>query len=271
MAFESTGDTGGNSAPIGTELAGNSAPTPAVEPTPIELKDDSFIKAPGIDKPVKYGEHVKGLQSQFTKATQKAAQLERELAQEREARQRFEQERNRAPQESNGQPDVFSALRELPYLSGEQAVEVVQGITQEIRKRDQVLVAALTRMQQMEQRLGGLYETHTNSTWESKINKWVTDLGYGPEAAEVAKEIYLAYEGQDLDQEFPRIFGERMKQLEALFEARKRSQLEQSRRLPFVPGRGGNTGPTNPMNLKPSATSREVADALWGGWNGSDT
>lgn len=262
MAFETTDGDQGNNAPIGAEPTGVTS-SPAAEPTPIELKDDSFIRVPGIEKPVKYSEHVKGFQAQFTKASQRAAALERELASEREARQRFEQERQRSQAQPGGEPDVFGALRELPYLSGEQAVEVVQGITQEIKKRDQVLVAALTRMQQMEQRLGGLYETHTNSAWESKINRVLTDTGYGPEAADIAKEIYLAYEGNDLDQEFPRIFTERMKQLESLFESRKRSALERARQMPFVPGRGGQAGPSSPLQLKGNESSRQIADMLW--------
>lgn len=273
MDVNTPGAGEGNNAPLGTELSGGTTSNTPETPQPLELTDDSLIRVKGSDKPVKFGD-VRNFQAQFTKSSQRAAALERELAQEREARQRFEAERARQNTQQPQNQDVFASLRELPYLSGEQAVEVVQGITQEVRARDQVIGALVKKIQSMDQRLGGLYETHTNSAFDSKINKMVGDLGHDTSDAgllDLAKEVYLAYEGNDLDQEFPRIFGERLKQLETYFEARKRAALEKARRVPFVPGRGGNGGPSNPLQIKGNASPREIAELLWNNGEGTGT
>jgi hypothetical protein len=57
-----------------------------------------------------------------------------------------------------------------------------------------------------------------------------------------------------------------MKQMEAMFEARKRQAVEKARRMPFVPGRGGQTGPSAPLQLKGNESSRQIADMLWDGF-----
>src|SRR5690242_20616860 len=59
--------------------------TAVAEPTVYEVDDDTLIRPKGSDKPIKFSEHVKGFQANYTKAAQRAAQLERQL-QEREQR-----------------------------------------------------------------------------------------------------------------------------------------------------------------------------------------
>jgi hypothetical protein len=118
-------------------------------------------------------------------------------------------------------------------------------------------------MQQMEQRLGGLYETHTTSAFDAKIAKWLQDGGYPAEYGDLAKEVYLAYEGDDLDVEFPRIFAERVEQVERAFEARRQKKLSEARRGVFVPGKGGQAGPSKPIQFKGNESSKEIADALF--------
>lgn len=240
------------------------------EPKVLDLAEDALIRIKGSEKPVKFGDHVRGFQSQFTKASQKAAQLEKELQAERAQRQRYEQERQAAAQRSQGQPDVFEALRALPYLKGEDAVEIVQSIGEQIRQRDMVLLGALKQMQQLQKIVGGLHETSSGAAFEGKINRWLTDGGYPPEAAELAKEIYLAYEGDDLDEEFPQIFAERWGQLEKIMEARRLSKIREARPKPFIPGRGGDTKPSKPLEIDPRASAKEVAERLFPLFSGQD-
>jgi hypothetical protein len=257
----------------GNDLAGQSTDSQQ-EPQIYDLPDENaLVRVKGSDKPVKYSEIGRNFQAQWTKEAQRRAQLERELQTEREQRQRFEQERQRAGQNQN-QPDPLASLRERPYLTGEEAATVVQGIVEQVKERDKYIGALYKKLQEVEKRFGGMYESHTNSAFDSKINKWVSELGYDPQAegvSDIAKEIYLAYEGNDLDQEFPQIFANRMKQIESFFEARKKSQLEKARRQPFIPGRGGQAGPSSPIQLKPNASPREIADMLWNGGDGSGT
>lgn len=266
-------------APIGLEPSNNGdsapeqvqTPDPGQAPTPLELAEDTLIRLKGQEKPVKFGEHVKGFQSQFTRASQEAARLKRELEQERQTRQRYEQERQRQAGQQNGQPDVFDALAQLPYLSGKDAVEMVKQISSAVGQRDQVIIALAKKVQSMEQSLGGISENHSNQLFDAKISKWVQDGGYPPEAAELAKEVYLAYEGEDLDNEFPTIFANRWAQVEKMIEARKQAKIAAARKAPFVPGKGGQGTPSKPFEIKANASAREVADDLWPTWQGSGT
>jgi len=269
--LDEPGDTGGGGGGAADSGAGGN-PAPVADPTPIELSDDALIKVKGSDKPVKFGEHVRGFQSQFTKASQRAAQLERQLQEHQAKVKAYEQQlQQRQSQQGGQQEDVFAALRQLPYLSGEDAVEVVQSIGEQIRQRDQVLMGALRKIQQMEQLVGGLTQNYSTTSFDQKINRWLSEGGYPPEAANLAKEIYLAYEGDDLDDEFPRIFEQRWNEITKIIEARKAAAVQAARRPAFVPGKGGAAGPSKPLEMKPNATAKEIAEQLWGSWNETGT
>lgn len=261
-----------NEAPIGADPAQTAPPaasagstggqTPSAEPTTFDVSDDTLIRVKGSDKPVKFGEHVRGFQSQFTKASQKAAELQRQL----EARdQRIKEIEAAQQQAQRGQADqdVFAELRQLPYLSGSDAVEVVQSIGQQIHQRDMVLMAALKKIEGLERVVGGLNQNHSLGAFDNKIKSWLSDWGYPPEAENLAKEIYLAYEGDDLDQEFPQIFQSRWAEIEKIVEARRQAKINAARKQPFVPGRGGETRPSKPLEMKGDLSPRDVADQLW--------
>jgi hypothetical protein len=239
--------------------------TQATEPQPIELDENALIRVKGSEKPVKFGEHVRGFQSKWTQEAQKRAQLERTL-QEREARlQQMERERQAAERASQQgkQGDVFQALRELPYLDGETAVKVVQGIAQQIQQRDQVLMAALNQMKQMQAVVQRLNQTHVTSSFDAKIDRWLGENGWPADLRDLAKEVYLAYEGDDLDAEFPRIFNSRVEQMRKAFEAERQAKLRASKPAPFLPGRGGNAQPSKPLEFKGNESARDISEKLW--------
>lgn len=266
-------DTGASAAtstvqtPFGPATTSNpSTDSQAAEPTVYDLDENALIRVKGSDKPVKFGEYGRSFQAQFTKASQKAAQLERELAARQAKLDAYERERQEASRQvpNQNQPDVYDQLRQLPYLSGEDAAGVVQSIGEQFKQRDMVLLATLKKLQQMEQIVGGLHQTSTNAAFDSKIGNFLKDGGYGEELRDIATELYLAYEpGPELDEAFPRLLDERVKQVEAYAEARRRTALERARRQPFVPGRGGQAGPNKPLQLDPRANAAETAAALW--------
>jgi hypothetical protein len=266
MADETIGTGGSNTAPIGTEFAGNTS-EPATEPAVIDIPDENaLIRVKGSDKPVKYGEQIRGFQAAHTRAAQQAAQFQRELAAERALREKYEQERAKAQNPNQPQADPLADLRGKSYLTGEDAASVVQNLTQELQQRDQVLMAMYKEIKDLRNKTGELYGNHTNQSFESKVTKWVGDAGFdvnAPGIKDIAQEIYLAYEGNDLDQEFPRMFAERMKQMEEFFEGRRRQAIERNRRMPFVPGRGGQGGPSKPLEFAGNASAREITDQMW--------
>lgn len=273
MDITPTGDGGSGAAPSGTTTGTTTPstggaqpaqqPTGQAEPTVYDLSDENaLIKLKGAEKPVKFGEHVKGLQSQWTKAAQRAAQLEKQLKQ-REAELKQFQAQQRQAQQGGPQEDVFQALRALPYLSGEDAVEVVSAIGNQIQQRDMVILGLAKQLQQTQQIVNSLHQSSVDTGFDAKINKWLAAGGYPPEAAELAKELYLAYEGDDLDEEFPRIFSERWNQIEKIVEARRQAKVRDARPKPFLPGKGGDAKPSRPLDVKPNASPAEIADMLF--------
>lgn len=239
--------------------------TPSADPQPIELDENALIRIKGQDKPVKFGEYGRNFQSQWTKEAQRRAQLERELATERQQLQqlRQEQEAYKRNQQTNSQGDVYESLRQLPYLDGETAAKQIQGIMGQINQRDQILLATLNQMKQLQQVVNQLHQSHVGSSFESKIDKWFGENGWDPGFRDLAKEVYLAYEGEDLDVEFPRIFGERLSSIEKAFEARRQAASAKARQNRFVPGKGGIGSPSKPMELKGNEDPRDLVDKLW--------
>jgi hypothetical protein len=268
--YDAPGDPsgGGPSAPLGTEPVQS---TPS-EPQAVDLSDDSLIRVKGSDKPVKFSDHVKGFQAQFTKASQRAAALERAL-QERETRLKaLEQAQQQAGQRGTAQSeDVFAALRALPYLKGEDAVGIVEGIGEQIRQRDMILVAALKQLQTMKGIVEGLNSNYTQTSHDAKLKGWLGDWGYPPEAFEMAKTVYAAYEGDDLDDEFQNIFNQHWSLAEKLVEARRQQKIAANRKPAFVPGRGGDIKPSKPLEMKATASSKDVADELFRAFAESET
>jgi hypothetical protein len=264
------GNAGESNAPLGA-VAVDSPAAPAAqneptEPTVIDLDENALIRFKGAKEPVKFGDYGKTFQAQATRAQQARAQIERELAQERDRAQRYEQQlqQQRQQQQQGPQQDVFAELRALPYLNGEEAVKVVQSIGHQFQQRDQIILGLARELQKLQQSVGGITQTNVQAQFESKIDKYLSDGGYGPELRDLAIETYLAYNpGPDLDEEFPRILAERVEQVQKYVAAQQRQKLEQARRQPFVPGRGGSVGPSKPTALDPRANPRQVADALW--------
>jgi len=253
------GGTGGGGETGSASTSATSATT--ITPTVYDVDHDTQIRVKGQTNPVKFGDHVRGLQSQFTKASQENARLKKEFEAYKQS-QTQQQQQQRPPQGAS--PDPYEQLAALPYLTGKDAVEVVRSIADQMKQRDMVTLGALRQLKAMQESLGTLNGVHSSQAFEGKISRWLSEGGYPPEAANLAKEVYLAYEGDDLDQEFPQIFAGRWAELEKIMEARRMGKINAARKHPFVPGKGGNATPSKPLEIKPSASSRQVADELFG-------
>lgn len=255
-----TSGAGGDGGGGGNNAAGDGGSNAA--PTVYDVADDTPIRIKGAKEPVKFGEHVKGLQSQFTKASQRAAQLEREFAAYKQQIAQ-QQQQQRQPQQPNQSDPLLDKLAALPYITGQDSVEMVRNIADQIKQRDMVLLSALQQMKQMQAVVQSLNQNHASQSFDAKITKWVSDGGYPPEAADLAKEVYLAYEGDDLDTEFPTIFANRWQQLLKLTEAIRQQKINAGKRPPFVPGKGGQAAPSKPLEIKANTSSKQLADELF--------
>jgi hypothetical protein len=263
MSEDVTGSTGADlaAADPGASLGSDPNATPAA-PSVIDLTDDSRIRFDG--KETKFSD-FRNFQSQYTKASQEAARLRQEIARRDQLAQQQETQRQAEARRQAGQQgkSILDELRTLPYLDGPAAAQLAERIAGDFAARDQVLLAALTKMQQMERIVSQLNDNYVGSSFESKIAQWVKDLGLPSEANEAAKIFYLAHEGEDLDQQFPDMFRAYWEGLQRQFAATNAAKVAAARKQPFIPGRGATAGPTKPLQLDPKASAAQTADALW--------
>lgn len=264
--YETPGDGGGGGGQAdsggGTTNTGDAGGGTTTAPTVYDVSDDTLIRVKGQQNPVKYGESIRGLQGQFTKASQRAAQLQKQYDDLNARYQQEQQQRQQAPQQG-GQPDMYAQLEALPYLNGKEAAQVVRNIGQQFQQRDMVLMAALKQLQQTQTLVNNLNQTHSMQSFDSKINGWVTQGGYPQEAVEFAKVLYLAHEGDDLDQEFPSILANYWAKFGKTYDAQKAAKVQQARKSPFIPGTGGNTAPSKPLDIKANLGSKQLGAQLW--------
>lgn len=266
---------------VGGNEPTNIEPNTPTEPAPISLTDDSFVLAPGRDKPVKYGELFRGFQSDYTKKQQALARERaewegskrteegelRKLATELLSRQRQSSSPNTDPTAS-----MLEKLRQVQYLSGADAAQLFEhlqgnlgGQSQALQQRDQVIQGMHNYIQNLAKEVQQLKGTYTTQSWEGNLKGVVKQLGYPDEAIDLAKEIYLAYEGDDLDAEFPSILRNRWEQLQNLFDSRRKAAVDAARKKPFdgIPKRGGAGSAANPLGLKGNENAKDTADKLW--------
>lgn len=265
---------------VGTESVSSSVDTsPSNTPTPIDIGEDTLVRLPGMKEPVKYGDYYKNYQGEFTRKAQQAAEtnrkyqaLENEAKQVREEnaryRQHYQSQQTQTAQKQGA--SEIDQLKSLAYLSGEDAARVVQGLETKFQAREQregQLVQALgllfQRLQQSEQKVNGLYNQSQSTGFESRIDETLKTLGIPAGFKDIAKEIYLAYEGDDLPNEFPNILKNRYDQIRTVLGEDNKRRADEARKQQFVPGRGGQGSPGKPLNNLATGSSKEVADALW--------
>lgn len=238
------------------------------EPAPLSVEDDTLITHPRLNggKPIKYSEAFKGFQSEHTKATQKAAALERTLAERNARLEALERDAQRArqPQGNSGVQEQLRQLSEAPYVTGAQLANILVGTANALKQRDEQTSQLLQVIGALKSHVDSLVGQSTNSAFDGRIAGWLKEAGMPADAAEWAKEVYLAYEPTpELDAEFPGILTARWKQLTGLFESGRKAQLANARKTPWVPGKAGNVGPTAPTKMSGRESPKDVADQVW--------
>lgn len=252
-------------------------------PTETEIKADGLYRIPGQAKPVKWDDYSKGLQGTLTKATQEAARLRAENAKYQKERQDYENRLNEYQRQQRlaeinkakgSDAELVSTLRNLPYLKGDEAAYVVEGLYKKLgdyqgalEQRDFITLKLAETIKDLRSQVNTLMQTHSGGVFENKISGFLKDLNLSDDsvAGQLAKEIYLAYEGDDLDSEFPQIFQDRWNSLEENFAKRQKAKVEAARKAPFVPGRGGVGNPSRPLQASGKETAQEIAEKMWPG------
>lgn len=269
--------------PLGTELSGGEATSVAEAPTPIDIGDDTLVRIPGQEEPVKYGELYKRQQADYTRKTQQHAKAVADWQ-----RQRGQQEAQARSREAelkqltatllqhqqagnpNSPQNAMAQLAARPYVDGRTFAQTLQEIrdkgfgtvAQAIKERDsrvEAMGAQINELSKLVQRVQG---THVNSQFDGKITKWLGDLGLPPEAADFAKEVYLAYEGDDLDEQFPDILKNRWDQISNLQNKARQAKVQAAKSSIF-PTQGGQGVAGETLGLKGNESAKQTADKLW--------
>lgn len=271
---------------------GSNQDSQAIQPT--RLNNDSLIQIEGQDKPVKFSEHVRGFQSQATKATQERAklaerlqQIEQQLKEKEQLAQQYEgriktYESSQRTGQAGKSNELVDAIKSLPYLDGASAAQVVGWITEQLggtttqfssalEQRDKAIALLYQQLKKVTDNLNTIDTRYRTSDFQTKMNKFVGDAGLPKEAVEFASELYLAYEGDDLDDEFPTILQNRWNQIQNMIRAQEKAKIAHAKQLPFTPGRGGNGAAVKPLKLAANATPKQITDQIWDAMQESET
>lgn len=269
--------------PAGGDSTGGGNPNIS-NPATVDINDDTLVRVPGQKDPVKYGDLYRRQQADYTKKTTEAARLKEQYEREhRERLSKVEQQESylknlaatllaqrNAGQHQGGR---LEEIKSLPYIDGATAYELLNsiqtegigGVVQAIGQRDKVIQHLYGQLQGLAKQVQQLTGARADQTFDTKIRGYVKDLGYPDEAVDLAKEIYLAYEGDDLDQEFPTILSNRWTQITNAIRAAdgKRAEAARGPRSFPLAGRGGQGVPGKTIGLKGNESSKEQADFLW--------
>lgn len=265
----------GSDSPVGGD-SGASAP--------VTLSDDTLVTWGGAKEPVKYGDLSRRLQAEYTRRQQAASKLQKQLEAERKTFQNEQrQERARLEQlaasmlaqrggQGGGQGEWLKQLASKEYLSGADAAQLFGAIQQQgfgsvtkaFEQRDAIIKTMYNVVMQQQAAIRQLTGRTSQADLDNKLTGFVKSAGYDPEDYnEFARELYHAYEGEDLDNEFPEILKRRISQVQAALEKQKRAKVEAARKPSFpIPGKGGQ-GMGKPGGLSGRESSKQTADALW--------
>jgi hypothetical protein len=239
---------------------------------------------PGFNDPVRAGDLYKRMQGDYTRKTQAAEKLKTQYETEHKTRQgEIATERQRleqiassllSRQQSSAQPTAdqqfLDGLKSAEYIDGPTMSKFAQTmqdkgftpIVKAFQERDQILQSMAQQLITLNQHVQQMQSKTGTQDLDSKIAKYVTDLGYPTDANRYAKEIYAAYEGDDLETEFPEMLRERMDGLSNMFRNVDRQRIDAARR-PSVPGKGGSGTTGKTIGLKGTESAKETADMLW--------
>ena len=268
--------------------------TPITTPAPtseggfsgIDINDDTPVRGvPGYNEPVRYGDLYKRLQGDHTRKTQAVEKEKQRLATEHQTRMgEVQAERKRleqiaaglvSRQQSQTSPINDPFIQELSsaqYVDGKLAGKLMGYIQQNgfapivkaFQDRDQITQGLYNEVLDLRKIVKGLSDSHSGQDHDNRINQLLATNGYPPEAAQLAKEIYSAYEGDNLDEEFPAIFENRWNQLQSIFRNVDRQRVDAAKRGQVrLPGKGGTGTPGKSVGLKGNESAKQIADALW--------
>jgi uncharacterized phage infection (PIP) family protein YhgE len=205
--------------------------------------------------------------AQRDKQTQQLQQYAQQMQQQQYAQQAQQQ----AQQGQQSQQTMLDQLRQMPYLDGATAAQLMERMVNEginplnkaIQNRDVALAQLHKQYKALQSNVGETRGAQAQKDLDSRFMKIREEQGL-PDAEvikEVMQDIYLSHEGDSLDSEFPAMMRNRWEAIQKAVRDSDRAAAKKAKNSPF-PSRGGEVSPTS-GKTGGYKTPEERTNELW--------
>jgi len=184
--------------------------------------------------------------------------------------QHYAQQAQRAQQQAV-QQDQFEAARQQGYVTADHLDPLVAGVDQRLQQmeaRNQEIIGALGLMHQQSQRAAQRYDPlitasatqRLDSTIEAAAQRLKVGSGAREHFDNHARDLYSAYEGDDLDAAYPDMLDESWTSAKAAFASANKAEVQAARR--GLSSSGGIASPSKALDedLEPADFWTEDTD-----------
>lgn len=287
-------DTGESSSAPGSKQPLASEPKSAGTPAKPSTYDPEMLLegVPGEKAPIKAKDLYNRLRAGVTKTEQQfkkereafEAERQKYQAETRAERQRLEQIAATLMSQQQGReaPDEFLAeLSGKQYLDGMTGAKLVQylrkqtateraQLVEHINKQNQVIVAIVGKLKELGGHVTEFHSTAEQTRQQKQIDAALKAAGLDDDARDLASELLAAYEGDDLEVEFPNLLKGRWNQIEAAIRNRDKAKVARLKQPSAFAARGGDGAAARGAKFTGKESAREMADKLWSEMEGTE-
>jgi len=207
--------------------------------------------------------------SQRTQQQQQLQQYAQQLQQQQYAAQAAQQY---APQQQQQQGDtMLDQLRQMPYLDGNTAAQLMERIVSEginplqqaLQQRDKALAQVYKDYKTLRETVGHTQGKQAEKDLDARFVQLRQDTGLPDEEVvnELLRDVYYSHEGDDLNEKYPEMARNRIDGLRKVFREMDRKEALKAKTSTF-PSKGGQSSLTNGKTGGYKSPA-DRADELW--------
>jgi hypothetical protein len=212
-------------------------------------------------------EERKQWDAQRGQQTQQLQQYAQQLQQQQYARQAQQQ----AQQGQQSQQSMLDQLRQMPYLDGATAAQLMERMVNEginplnkaLRDRDTAISKLSKEYQALRDRVGDSQGVQAKKDLDTRFMQIREEQGL-PDSEiikEIMQDVYYSHEGDSLDAEFPSMMRTRWEAIQKAVREGDRAAAKKAKASPF-PSKGGEVSPTS-GKTGGYKTPEERTNELW--------
>jgi multidrug efflux pump subunit AcrA (membrane-fusion protein) len=253
------------------ETSDISEPAPSGGDAPESGAWPADVQAAYTKKTQALADERKTWESQRSEQTQQLQQYAQQLQQQQYARQAAQQQAQTQQQGQQSQNTMLDQLRQMPYLDGATAAQLMErmvgeGITplqQAIQQRDQVIAQMRKDYTSLRDTVGQGRTKQAEADLEQRFIQLRDETGLPDEEVinDFLRDVYYSFEGGDWDRKFPETARSRIEGLRKVFRSMDRATAKQAKTSPF-PSKGGESSLTS-GKTGGYKTPEERTNELW--------